>query len=96
MGVCSPAALPALCTGGVRGASTLGSASSGLPLGKLQNVKGSPMTEDVGPGVRTARVQTPPLPLLRRGISGQWLCFFVPQFPHPQNGSESTHLEGLF
>lgn len=42
MGVCSPAALPALCTGGVRGASTLGSASSGLPLGKLQNVKGSP------------------------------------------------------
>lgn len=50
---------------------------------------------DVGPGVRMAPVQVPPLPLPGRGISGSWFCFLVPQFPHLQNGDENSHLEGL-
>lgn len=66
----------------------------GSLVGKSQNVRASYGDGRCGPWCQNSPGSMSPLPLPSCGMWGQWLCFFVPQIPHLQNGNENTHLEG--
>ena len=54
----------------------------GSLVDKSQNVKGSHGDGRCGPWCQNSPGSVSPLSLPSCGIWGQWLCFFVPQFPH--------------